>query len=298
MVTPDRQPAFTVTDSIVDGRVGRLVFANPTRRHALSSNVLNALTASLARLFAKGLPVVVLTSGVGQDVWSAGFDISELAADRDPLAHDKPLERFLREIRSYPGVVIAMVSGSVWGGAVDLVMSCDLVIADRSATFAITPVNIGLPYTTGGLLRFMNNVPIHVLKEMFFCAKPLDADQAKHFGVINQLVDTDSLESVTLDMAQLIARKAPLAIQAIKEQLRILEDFQPMPVHAMERIAELRRRACESDDFAEGLEAFLARRQPEFRTVSSIGNDVTNALPNPHAEAALIKVAKDPLADR
>ena len=263
--SPGGAPGPVVTDSVVEGRIGRLVFANPARRHALGSSVLNALIDGLARLAAKELPVVVLTSGVGQEVWSAGFDISELAADRDPLAHDKPLERFLHAVRSYPGVVIAMVSGSVWGGAVDLVMSCDLVIADRSATFAITPVNIGLPYTTGGLLRFMNNVPIHVLKEMFFCARPLDAERAVHHGVINQMVDTDALEATTLDAARLIARKAPLAIQAIKEQLRILEDFQPMPVHAMERIAELRRRACASDDFTEGLDAFAARRQPRFR---------------------------------
>jgi methylmalonyl-CoA decarboxylase len=55
--------------------------------------------------------------------------------------------------------------------------------------------------------------------------------------------------------------------------LRILEDFQPMPVHAMERIAELRRKVCESDDFTEGLEAFLTRRQPKFGNVSSVEGD-------------------------
>ena len=57
-------------------------------------------------------------------------------------------------------------------------------------------------------------------------------------------------------MARGIASKAPLAIQAVKEQLRILEDLQPMPVQAMEQIAELRRQACESADFSEGLAAF------------------------------------------
>ena len=263
-MTPAETPDRLVTESIVEERIGQLLFANPARRHALSSELLNALSDGMTRFAARGLPVVVLTSGVGQQVWSAGFDISEMAHDRDPLAHGKPLEQFLHHVRSYPGVVIAMVSGSAWGGAVDLVMSCDLVLADRSASFAITPVNIGLPYTTSGLLRFMNNVPIHVLKEMFLCAKPLDAERAAHFGVVNQLVDIGDLEATTHAVARNIATKAPMAIQAIKEQLRILEDFQPMPVHAMERIAELRRRACEGDDFTKGLEAFLSRRQPEF----------------------------------
>ncbi len=257
-------PDVFVKESIDDERIGKLQFSNSRRRHALSTVLLTALTESLIKFSAQKLPVVILTSGVGQEVWSAGFDIGEMVGDRDPLAHGKPLERFLQHVRSYPGVVIAMVSGSVWGGAVDLVMSCDLVIADHSARFSITPANIGLPYTTSGLLRFFNNLPIHMLKEMFFCAKPLDAERATHFGVINRLVDTGNLEAATAEVARDIASKAPMAIQIVKEELRMLEDFQPMPVHAMERIAELRRIGCESGDFTEGLDAFLSRRQPEF----------------------------------
>lgn len=265
---PEEASNTFVKESIIEQRIGQLLFANPKRRHALSTELLNALTESLVKFSAQGLPVVVLTSGVGQEVWSAGFDISEMLHDRDPLAYGKPLERLLYHVRSYPGVVIAMVSGSVWGGAVDLVMSCDLVIADRSASFSITPVNIGLPYSTSGLLRFMNNLPIHTLKEMFFCAKSLEAERAAHFGLINQLVASEDLELATLEIARNIARKAPMAVQVIKEQLRILEDLQPISVEAMERIAELRRRACESEDFTEGLKAFLARRQPKFSGIA------------------------------
>ena len=256
--------SFSVTVEIVDERIARLMFSHPTRRNALSAELLQALDERLVELAARRIPVVILGSGVGQDVWSAGHDLGELAHDRDPIAYGKPLEQVLRRVRAYPGVVIAMVSGSAWGGAVDLAMSCDLVIADESARFAMTPANIGLPYTTSGLLRFFNNVPIHVLKEMFFTALPLDAARAERFGVVNRLVDSDKLEATALEMARGIAGKAPLAIQAVKEQLRILEDLQPMPVQAMEQIAELRRRACESADFSEGLAAFSERRAAVF----------------------------------
>lgn len=263
MNTPETS-SFTVTVDIVDERIAQLTFSHPTRRNALSADLLHALDARLVELAARRIPVVIVGSGMGQDVWSAGHDLGELAHDRDPIAYGKPLEQLLRRVRAYPGVVIAMVSGSVWGGAVDLTMSCDLVVADGSARFAMTPANIGLPYTTSGLLRFFNNLPIHVLKEMFFCAQPLDAQRAERFGVINRLVDSEKLEATALELARGIAGKAPLAIQAVKEQLRILEDLQPMPVQAMEQIAELRRQACESADFSEGLAAFSAKRPPVF----------------------------------
>lgn len=147
-----------------------------------------------------------------------------------------------------------------------MVMSCDMVLADRSAQFAITPANLGLAYSTSGLLRFFNNLPIHILKEMFFCARPIDASLAERFGVVNRVLDDPaSLLSAAAEIAFAITKKAPLAIRSIKEQLRVLEDMQPIPVDAMERIAELRRVACESDDMKEGIEAFLQRRPAQFR---------------------------------
>nr|WKF59843.1 Methylmalonyl-CoA decarboxylase [Paraburkholderia busanensis] len=256
--------SFSVTAAMVDERIARVTFSHPARRNALSAALLHELDTCLTELAAQRVAVVILGSVVGGDVWSAGHDLGELTHDRDPIAHDKPLERVLRRVRTYPGVVMALVSGSAWGGAVDLAMSCDMVLADESARFAMTPANIGLPYTMSGLLRFINNVPMHVLKEMFFTACPLDATRAERYGVVNRVVSTGQLEQTAREIARGIAGKAPLAIQAVKEQLRILEDMQPMPVQALERIAELRRVACGSEDFSEGLAAFAERRTAIF----------------------------------
>ncbi|MDR5804782.1 methylmalonyl-CoA decarboxylase [Caballeronia sp. LZ001] len=246
-------------------RVVCLDFSNPSARHALDTEILAQFAEHLTLLAsAPNAPVVIVRNPSGDKVWSSGHDLKELQEDRDPLAYGKPLEVALRAVRAYPGVVIAAVSGSVWGGAVDLVMSCDLVIAERNAQFSITPSNIGLPYSTSGLLRFFNNLPVHVLKEMFFCAKPLGIEQAVQHGVVNHVVDKGHLNDAALDYARTIAAKAPLAIRAVKEQLRILEDAVPVPVSAMERIAELRKQACESVDFEEGLRAFSERRTATF----------------------------------
>lgn len=253
-----------VISEIDDHHTGWLTFRDAPRRHALSTALLQQMDAQLLQFATQQVPVVVLGSGIGEKVWSAGHDITELVDEHDPLASGRPLEQVLRRVRHYPGVVIAMVSGSVWGGAVDLVMSCDLVIADHSASFTMTPANIGLPYSTSGLLRFFNNLPIHLLKEMFFCATPLTAEQACQCGVLNRLVTSQMLRTTAQEMAAIIVAKAPLAVQAVKEQLRILEDMHPVPVDAMERIAALRRAACESADMAEGVAAFMARRPPRF----------------------------------
>jgi methylmalonyl-CoA decarboxylase len=259
------EESVDVSSELIDARIAKVVFRNASKHHALNAELLGALETRLTMLASQGVPVVILTSGVGEKVWSAGHDLGELEADHDPIAWGKPLERVLRQIRSYPGVVIAMVSGSVWGGAVDLVMSCDLVVADTTVRLAMTPANIGLPYSTSGLLRFINNLPIHILKEMFFCARPLDADEAERYGVLNRVAQPADIEAVALQMARDIATKAPLAISAVKEQLRILEDRVPVPVDAMERIAELRRQACAGEDMHEGLKAFAERRPPQFK---------------------------------
>ncbi|MDO5948162.1 MULTISPECIES: methylmalonyl-CoA decarboxylase [Burkholderia cepacia complex] len=249
----------------IDEGVAKLLFRNPSRRHSLSAKLLKAIEERLTHLAEQNVSVVVLTSGIGEKVWSAGHDISELADDRDPVGWGKPLERLLRKVRNYPGVIIGMVSGSAWGGAVDLAMSCDLIVADTSACFVMTPANIGLPYSTSGLLRFFGNLPVHILKEMFFCARPLDAERAERFGVVNRLVKREELENTTFAIAREIVSKAPLAIRAVKEQLRIIEDARPVPVDAMEQIAELRRAACAGSDMREGLEAFAQRRIPHFK---------------------------------
>jgi methylmalonyl-CoA decarboxylase len=198
-------------------------------------------------------------------VWSAGHDIDELPRGRrDPLGYNDPLEQLLRAIRSFPAPVLAMVHGSVWGGAFDLVLSCDIIIADETATFAITPANLGLPYNTTGLLHFLGRLPINLTKEMFFTATPIDAQKAKEWLVLNHLVGSAELESVTLDLAATMASKSPLAIAVIKEQLRVLTDFQPIAAQVYERIQGLRREVYDSSDYLEGLRAFAEKRKPIF----------------------------------
>jgi methylmalonyl-CoA decarboxylase len=250
------------------GQVGVIALDNQRTRNALSAQTANGIVAALESLQAEGVRAVVLRAAAGLRVWSAGHAIDELPrGGRDPLGYNDPLEQLLRAVRTFPFPVIAMVHGSVWGGAFDLVLSCDLVIADETATFAITPANLGLPYNTAGLLHFLGRLPINLIKEMFFTAAPLDAQKAKDWLVVNHLVGSAELEEFTLGLAATMASKSPLAIAVIKEQLRVLMDYQPIAALVYERIQGLRREAYDSSDYLEGLKAFSEKRPPIFRGV-------------------------------
>lgn len=245
--------------------VGVITLAHAARRNALSHRMMAEISDALDGFRSQGARAVILQAEAGAKVWSAGHDIDELpVGGLDPLRYADPLEHTLRAIRRCPAPVIAKVHGSVWGGAFDLVLSCDMVIADETATFAITPVNLGVPYNTTGLLHFMGRLRLNVIKELFFTARPADAQTALGWGIINQLVPAADLDSRTMELARHMASKAPLAIAVIKEQLRVLSDDFPIAAQTFERLQDMRRMVYDSEDYREGVAAFREKRPPAF----------------------------------
>jgi len=256
----------SVVHTVIRGQVGVITLDDRHKRNAIGARMANSIVAALGSMRAQKVRTVVIRAAAGMSVWSAGHDIDELPQGRrDPLGYDDPLEGLLRAIRTFPAPVVAMVHGTVWGGALDLVLSCDLVTADETASFAITPANLGLPYNTTGLLHFVGRLPINLIKEMFFTAAPLNAREAKEWMVINHLEPAAELEAVTFELAETMAAKSPMAMAVIKEQLRVLTDYQPIAAQVYERLQGLRRQAYDSSDYLEGLKAFAEKRKPVFR---------------------------------
>lgn len=252
---------------ILDDTIGLLRLASPENRNALSRALLAALLAALEDFARRAVRVILLAADTEpHGIWSAGADISELPPPgQDPQRHADLLPALMRAVRGHPAPVIAMVRGSVWGGATELALSCDLVTADTSATFAITPANLGLPYNPSGIHALLRRLPLNIVREMFYTARPLTAQEAREAHLLNHLYLPEQLEKQTLKLAHTIAGKAPLAITAIKEQTRLLTEAIALSPEQTEYLQDLRQRALASEDLKEGLVAFQERRKPQFQ---------------------------------
>jgi len=246
--------------------IGTITLTHPEKRNALSEALVMKVVQALASLKEQKARVAILRAPAGAKVWSAGHDVSELPAGRrDPLGWDDPLRHLIREIEQFPAPVIAMIEGGVWGGACETVLACDLIVAAPGATFAVTPAKLGVPYNVSGMLTFLNAADVRIVKEMVFTAKPISAERAERNGMINYLVPAAELEAFTLDLAHTIAANAPLSIAVMKEQMRILAGARPMSPQGFERVQGLRRLVYDSEDYLEGINAFLEKRKPTFQ---------------------------------
>jgi methylmalonyl-CoA decarboxylase len=248
-----------------DGYIGTITLDNPKKLNALSHGLVTAVIDSLQQLEKAEARVVILRAHSGAKVWSAGHDVGELPeGGRDPLGWDDPLRHLVRTIETCRMPVIAMIEGGVWGGAVETVLACDIVIAAPDATFAVTPARLGVPYNVSGMMTFMSAASLRVVKELAFTAAPISAERAERIGMINHVVAPEAIEAFTREMATTIANNAPLSIAVMKEQLRVLAGAKPVSPRGFEKVQGLRRIVYDSHDYHEGIRAFKEKRRPVF----------------------------------
>jgi methylmalonyl-CoA decarboxylase len=249
----------------MEGAIGTITLNHEAKRNALSEILVDQVIAALAEFARQEVRCVVLRAAPGVKVWSAGHDVSELpVGGLDPLGWRDPLRHLIRELENCPAPVIAMIEGSVWGGACETVLACDLVIATPEATFAATPAKHSVPYNVSGLLTFLNATHIHIAKEMLFTAQPISTGRLERMGIINHVVPVNEIDEFTYAVARTIVENAPLSISVMKEQLRTLAAAHTMSPQDFERIQGLRRVVYNSHDYAEGIIAFKEKRKPKF----------------------------------
>ena len=139
----------------------------------------------------------------------------------DPLAYEVPMEQLLRKVQDIPIPVIACANGTVWGGACDLCLSCDMIVAADTATFAITPAKIGIPYNASGIMHFINQLGINKAREMFFTANPITAQDALNVGLVNHIAAEGQLDALLEEkFCAPLRRNSILSVSAIRRGLQ------------------------------------------------------------------------------
>ncbi|MDC7005817.1 methylmalonyl-CoA decarboxylase [Escherichia coli] len=268
--------SYQYVNVVTINKVAVIEFNYGRKLNALSKVFIDDLMQALSDLNRPEIRCIILRAPSGSKVFSAGHDIHELpSGGRDPLSYDDPLRQITRMIQKFPKPIISMVEGSVWGGAFEMIMSSDLIIAAMimssdliiaasTSTFSMTPVNLGVPYNLVGIHNLTRDAGFHIVKELIFTASPITAQRALAVGILNHVVEVEELEDFTLQMAHHISEKAPLAIAVIKEELRVLGEAHTMNSDEFERIQGMRRAVYDSEDYQEGMNAFLEKRKPNF----------------------------------
>jgi len=260
------ETSYALVDVKVTGRIGEITLNNPAKHNALSTALIDELCAALEEMLLAQVRVVLLRAQSGVKVFSAGHDVRELPTNgRDPLTYDDPVRRVIRMIELFPAPVIAMVEGTVWSGACELVMSCDIIVAGEDSTFAVTPAKLGMPYNISGVQNFLNAGGMPLCKEMLFTAQPIGAERLVAQGIVSHAVPRTELESLTRKMAEQIARNSPLVISLLKEELRLLSASHNLRPETFERVQAMRRLVYDSEDYQEGIRAFFEKRAPLFQ---------------------------------
>ena len=183
-------------ETSVKNQIGTITLNDRKTLNSLSSSLIKELLDALEDFRDQGIRVVILRAPSGAKTWSAGHNVGELPKHaRDPLTYNDPLRVVIRKVQEYPAPVLAMIEGGVWGGACELVMACDMVIAAENATFTITPAKLGVPYNLNGIQNMMGSVPLVVVKEMLFRAAPISAQRACEVGIANYVLPVEQLEA-------------------------------------------------------------------------------------------------------
>jgi enoyl-CoA hydratase/carnithine racemase len=250
----------------LDAGVAWIDFGDPEVRNLLDVPLLEALPRALAEAQARGARVVVLR-GRG-DLWSGGYDIARIPQelfDAEPgTAAEHPFERCMRAVADCPVPTVAAMNGHAFGGAVELAASCDLRLLRAGSRVGIPAARLGLAYSHTGLEKFLRLVGPAQARLLFFTGRPLEAAEAERIGLVNRTVPAEAFDAAVHGLAHDIAAAAPLAVQGMKQILRLVERGTPVSEADLRAILQLRQQAFASQDHAEGRRAFAEKRAPRF----------------------------------
>lgn len=210
-----------INSKIIDNTKGiAIVELNNAKKHnALSSDMLKELIEVFKEFERESKIKVIIITAKSQGVWSAGHNLNELNGNFDPMSRTSPYKQYISLLKSYPKVVIAAVDGTVWGGAVEIVFLCDIILATSRTKFYLTALKIGFPYDTEGVANLISILGDKLFRELFFTAQPLTSRRAFQLGIINRLISPKKLFPTAREIASIIAKNSGDGLALVKKQI-------------------------------------------------------------------------------
>lgn len=249
------------------GQTAILTINREAQRNSMSFEMWEVFPAYLKELDADPSVRVIVVTGAGEKAFASGADISEFASkrtgrDASALYHHV-VEATMKSLEASGKPVIAMVNGYALGGGCELAVACDLRIVGEGASFGVPAAKLGLVISFQDTKRLVDLVGPAIAKEILMTGRRFSAREALACGLVNQVVPDHLLRQSTLELAAAIAANAPFSVASAKAMVnQCRHDCNLSAVSAID--ADRPIRCYETEDFAEGVRAFLERRPPRF----------------------------------
>jgi 2-(1,2-epoxy-1,2-dihydrophenyl)acetyl-CoA isomerase len=255
--------AYETIDFKADGPIARITLNRPDRLNSFTVQMHAELRDALEKL--EDARVLILT-GAGRG-FCAGQDLNDRAvAPGETVDLGDTVEQcwnpLIRTLTSLPQPVIARVNGVAAGAGANIALACDIVVATKSAKFIQSFSAIGLIPDSGGTWALPRVVGQARALGLALTGEPLPADKAEEWGMIWKCVDDDALDVEVDAIAGKLASLPPLGLAAIKDMIR--SSWQYSLDEELERQAGAMRRLGFTQDYREGVAAFLEKREPKF----------------------------------
>ncbi len=246
------------------GQICVLTVNRPKALNALNAATLDELANAIARVADAAAARALLVTGAGDKAFVAGADISAMQSMSALEAHafSEKGQRVMRAIEELPIPVIALVNGYALGGGCELALSCDWIIASERAVFGQPEVNLGIPPGFGGTQRLARLIGRARALEIITTARQIKADEALRIGLVNAVVPGEQLTQKGIEMARLVAGKAPVAVRVSKQAVQRGLDLDLANGCVLE--TSLFAFAFGTADCKEGMTAFLEKRTAKF----------------------------------
>lgn len=249
-----------------DGPIARMIFDHEKRRNAITVDMWDAIPKTVKSLQGDPDVRVVIMRGAGSEAFVSGADISEFEKTRTGNSgrdYDALTAKAFAALQGLEKPLIASIHGFCIGGGAAIALTADLRYAADDARFAVPPARLGLGYHTAGIRALIRIVGFSETADLLFTARRVGADEARHIGLVNEVFAKDNLDESVNKLAHMIANNAPLTIRSAKISLQELAKLEAE--RDTERIKDSIERCYQSDDFKEGVRAFLEKRKPAFK---------------------------------